>query len=133
MGTIVLDAGIVIALFDPYDALHSSSADAVRRHRDSVDRFVVPASVFAEILVSAARRGENEVAERRRLVTAAFGTPHPVDEAVAVAAATRRARHRSLRLPDALLLAVADVLGAQAILTGDKRWQDVDPRVELIE
>ncbi|WP_322761122.1 hypothetical protein [Frankia sp. Cr2] len=54
-----------------------------------------------------------------------------MDEAVAVAAALRRARHQSLRLPDALVFA-ADVVGAETILTGDKRWQSLDDRVEVV-
>jgi PIN domain nuclease of toxin-antitoxin system len=47
-------------------------------------------------------------------------------------AARRRARHRSLRLPDALVLATADVAAADVVLTGGKRWADMDPRIEVI-
>ena len=54
-----------------------------------------------------------------------------VDERVAVSAARLRARHRSLRLPDAIVLAT-EVLDAQAVLTGDKRWDRVDSRVRLV-
>lgn len=65
-------------------------------------------------------------------MVAAFGAPFPLNEDVAVAAALWRARHSSLRLPDALVLATADVGAADAILTGDKRWRRLDPRVEVI-
>lgn len=133
MGSVVLDTSVVLALFDPEDALHACSAQAARRRRDAGDGFLVPATVLAELLVGAARRSEEEAAARLRLTTAAFGPPYPVDESVAVAAAHWRARHRSLRLPDALVLATADVVGAETILTGDKRWQGLDTRVEVVQ
>jgi predicted nucleic acid-binding protein len=132
MGTVVLDASVVLALFDPEDALHASASAAARERRAAGDDFLLPASVLAEVLVGAARRGEAELAGRRALAIAAFGPPHPVDEEVAVAAARRRARHRSLRLPDALVIAAADVAGADAVLTGDKRWEGLDPRITVI-
>jgi predicted nucleic acid-binding protein len=86
MARIVLDASVILALFDPDDGLHSSAADAIRRQRAAGAEFSVPASVLAEILVGAARRGDNELRLRRRQTIAAFGEPVPVDEAVAVAA-----------------------------------------------
>jgi predicted nucleic acid-binding protein len=93
---------------------------------------MLPAIVLAEVLVGAARRGEEELRLRREQLTAAFGVPVPVDEVVAVAAASLRARHRFLRMPDALVLATADVTAAEVVLTGDKKWSAVDQRVELI-
>jgi predicted nucleic acid-binding protein len=132
MGTVVLDASVVLALFDPEDALHSSASTAVRRRRDAGDEFILPASVLAEVLVGAAKRGDGELASRRALAIAAFGPPRPLDEEVAVAAARRRARHRSPRLPDALVIATAGVAGADAVLTGDKRWEGMDPRITVI-
>jgi len=133
MGSVVLDTSVVLALFDPADALHACSVQAARRRRDAGDGFLLPATVLAEGLVGAARRSEEEVDTRRRLTTAAFGSPYPVDGAVAVAAALRRARHQSLRLPDALVLATADVVNAETILTGDRRWKDFDSRVEVVK
>jgi predicted nucleic acid-binding protein len=132
MGTVVLDASVVLALFDPGDALHAASAAAARRRRNAGDTFLLPASVLAEVLVGAARRNDAELEARRNLAVAAFGPPHPVDEAVAVTAARWRARHRALRVPDALVFATADVASADAVLTGDKRWQGIDPRVEVL-
>lgn len=132
MGTVVLDTSVVLALLDPDDALHAAAAAAVRRHRDRRARFVLPASVLAELLVGAARRGEEELQTRRQQVTAAFGPPVPIDETVAVTAARIGARHRTLRLPDALVLATADVARAESVLAGDKQWPRLDPRVELV-
>lgn len=132
MGTVVLDASIVLALFDPEDSLHASASAAARHRRDAGDLFLLPASVLAEVLLGAARRGEAELASRHSQMIAAFGQPRAIDEDVAVAAARRRAKHRSLRLPDALVLATADVADAGEVLTGDQRWNGLDPRIEVI-
>jgi predicted nucleic acid-binding protein len=132
VGKVVLDASVILALFDPEDALHAAAATAARQRRDDDDTFILPATVLAEILVGAARIGQDQLERHRSLTVTAFGSPWPVDEAVAVAAAVRRARHRSLRLPDAMVLATADVAGADAVLTGDKRWRELDPRVNVV-
>jgi hypothetical protein len=49
-----------------------------------------------------------------------------------MAAAELRAQHRSLRLPDALVIATGIVDDASVILTGDARWDGIDKRVELL-
>ena len=46
----------------------------------------------------------------------------PVGEEIAVNAADLRARHKSLKLPDALVIATADSQGAESLLTTDRRW-----------
>jgi predicted nucleic acid-binding protein len=132
MGTVVLDASVILALFDPHDSLHDPASAAARQGRSDGDVFLLPASVLAEILVAAARRGQEELAIRRAQAVAAFGSPYPITEEVAVAAARRRARHRALRLPDALVLATADVAEADVVLTGDKRWAGMDRRVAIV-
>lgn len=132
MGTVVLDTSVILALLDPEDALHAAATGAVRRHRSRRATFALPASVLAELLVGAARRSEDELQTRRQQVIAAFGPPVPLDEAVAVTAARIRARHRTLRLPDALVLATAEVAQAETVLAGDRKWPKLDPRVELV-
>jgi predicted nucleic acid-binding protein len=132
MGPVVLDTSVLLALLDSEDALHEAAARVVRQHHRARARFVLPASVLAELLVGAARQGGDQLHERRRRVTAAFGPPVPLDEAVAVVAARLRARHRSLRLPDALVLATAEVVQAETVLAGDRKWPRLDPRVELV-
>jgi predicted nucleic acid-binding protein len=132
VGAVVLDASVVLALLDPQDALHEAATHALRQHRAEGARFVLPASVLAEVLVGVARRGDEELEQRRSQIVAAFGPPVALDERVAVSAARLRARHRSLRLPDAIVLATAEVLDAQAVLTGDKRWDRIDSRVKLV-
>ena len=46
-----------------------------------------------------------------------------LDREVARRAATLRARHPSLRLPDALVIATAVELDADHLLTTDQRWK----------
>lgn len=129
MGTVVLDASIVIGLFDPSDALHPGAVLAIH-DVPRTDSFVMPASVLSEVLVGAASRGD--LGAILRLVTDAFGPVRPLDEDVAVAAARRRARHPRIRLPDALVLATADVESADTVLTGDRRWAALDHRVVVV-
>jgi predicted nucleic acid-binding protein len=45
-----------------------------------------------------------------------------LDAEIATAAARLRARHRSLRLPDALVIATASVRRADRLVTTDRRW-----------
>jgi predicted nucleic acid-binding protein len=82
-------------------------------------------------LVHPARAGKER--EAWRLIDALEISVDPVDEQVAFAAAELRARHgRALRMPDALVLAHADLLNAKHLLTADARWRAWSPRVELL-
>jgi PIN domain nuclease of toxin-antitoxin system len=57
---------------------------------------------------------------------------YPIDRDVAKIAAALRATHKSLRLPDALVLAVGRVARASAVLTADASWRSVDRRVQVV-
>jgi PIN domain nuclease of toxin-antitoxin system len=131
MGAVVLDSSVVIALFDPEDAHHETAAATARQLRAEGATMIAPATVLAEVLVGSARQGTAAVAQRRAVMAAAFGRPRPIDEDIAVAAAHLRARQPALRLPDALVIATGIVDDA-AVLTADKRWANIDPRIQLI-
>lgn len=45
-----------------------------------------------------------------------------LDADIATRAAVLRARHHTLRLPDALIIATADTTGADRLLTTDRKW-----------
>jgi len=132
MGTVVLDASVLIGLVDPADTHHRAAVVTARELRAAGMRFLVPTTVLAEILVAPAGHGLPAVEERRRIVRTAFGPTRAIDEDVAVEAARLRARHRSLRLPDALVIAVGRMDRAAAVLTADRRWADIDERVHLL-
>ena len=55
-----------------------------------------------------------------------------VDEDVALEAARWRGRYGSLRLPDALVLATAEVLNPSLLLTGDANLKAISSRVRVI-
>jgi predicted nucleic acid-binding protein len=125
----VLDASVLIALLDPADPHHQASRAALEAHAD--DDLRIPAHTLAEALVHPLRAGKER--EARRLIASLEIAVDPVDEAVGIAAARLRARHGSaLRMPDALVLAYADVRKARRVLTADERWPAWSRRVELL-
>lgn len=129
MGTVILDTSVVIALFDPEDA---TTRRQPGKFRDEGAHFSAPATVLAEMLIGSARRGPEATRQRKSRFINAFGRPRAIDEDVAVVAAELRAQHKALRLPDALVIAVGLVDGADVVLTADKRWAQVNQRVRVI-
>lgn len=123
MALIVVDASIAIGLLDPADAGHAASVRALLAHAD--DDVRLPASALAETLVVPARHGVMEVA-RSHLQELDLGIV-AIDEDVAAEAATLRSRHRTLRLPDALVVAAARMLGADLLLTTDRALARLAP------
>ena len=130
MGKVVLDASVILGIFDTTDAHHATAVRAIREHRDGNATFVLSATVAAEVLVGACRQHAGDFLARQ--LVDAFGPWRPIDEQVALAAARLRAKHRALRLPDALVLAVAEVDAADVILSADRSWRRIDRRVQLI-
>jgi predicted nucleic acid-binding protein len=45
-----------------------------------------------------------------------------LDEEIATRAAVLCARHRTLKLPDALVIATAESIGADRLITTDRKW-----------
>lgn len=132
MGAVVIDSSVILGFLDPNDAHHKRAAPAVARLMGAGTPFTLTASVLSEVLVGEARRGRIAVEERRRHLKVLFGETRVIDDEVAVAAAALRARRRSLRLPDALVIAVGIVDDASTILTADQRWAGADPRVAVL-
>lgn len=127
MALIVLDASVLIAHLDAGDSLHRDATTQLLEH--ATDDLRLPASAYAEVLVGPARAGR--LAEARdRIASLALGLV-AVDAELAERAAELRAAHRSLRLPDALVLACGELLEADVILTADRRWRRF-PRVRVI-
>jgi len=129
MGLIVIDASVMIAALDGQDALHAAAATMLQDHIG--ETLVLPASVFAEIMVGAHRAGRAD--PTRNGLHRAEVRVEPLTEEMADAAARLHARFPSMRLADALILGTAEVLGADRILTGDHRWTAWSDRVILAE
>ena len=123
----MLDASVVIAHLDPGDALHSAATSGLLEHAG--DDLRLPASAYAESLVDPARRGRLD--EARDALAALQLQIVPIDGPLAERAASLRAHQRALRFPDALVIACGHLLGADVILTADRRSRRFD-RVRLI-
>ena len=130
MALVVLDASVVIAFLDPDDRLHDPAVHALAAHQH--DELVIPASVHAEILVGPYRSGAKAVAEVESFLADFSVRTEPVTAAIARAAARLRSRSKSLRLPDALVLATAGELGADEVLTGDASWGRSGRRITVL-
>lgn len=100
--------------------------------RSAGRRTIVPTTVLAETMVSAARYSRQAMYTIRDMLSEVFGPTRLIDDEVAAQAASLRAERRSLRLPDALVIAVGIVDDAETILTGDKRWNGIDSRIRII-
>jgi predicted nucleic acid-binding protein len=122
---VVLDSDAVIGFLDRGDALHAAAAAAVRECARE-QPLLASVVTYAEVLTGArmGHQAEEEVTGFfEDLVTELL----PVDVAVADRAAELRAATRSLRMPDALILASAD-LEPQAglVVSGDAVAMKVD-------
>ncbi len=128
MARLILDASVVIAFLDPTDATHERVVHELVNDDD--DR-VVPASVLAEVLVHPNMEGPSAVAHVERVVAALASRIEPLTAEIARDAARLRARHRRLRLGDALVVATGDALDAK-VLTTDRGLRGVSPRVRVV-
>ena len=89
----------------------------------------MPASAYAEALVLPARMRRFD--ETRSRIQKLLIQIEEIGRETGESAARLRARHRSLRLPDALVLACGELLDADAVLTTDRRWRRYD-RVQVV-
>ncbi|MBK6671434.1 MAG: PIN domain-containing protein [Actinobacteria bacterium] len=120
MGLTVIDAGVIIGFLDANDSHHLEAHAALDDARSRNDRLVLPASAFAEVLVGPSRRGPAAVAAVRGLVERVPIDVEPLDLEIAMLAAAVRARHRSIKLPDALVIATASHIDADHLITTDR-------------
>lgn len=133
MGLTILDAGVVIAVLDTDDVHHDVARAALREAIDRGDHLALPVSAYAEVLVGPYRSGVDAAATVDAFVDALPAAVEPATRTIARSAAALRARHgRSLRLPDALVVATADVLGADVVLTTDAGWPDAGVVVHVV-
>ena len=133
MGLTVLDAGIVIAVLDGDDAHHDAARAALTALLERGDRLALPASAYAEVMVGPSRKGGDASATVDAFVDALPAHVEPATREIARSASALRARHgRSLRLPDALVIATAHALGADVVLTTDSGWPDAGVGVAVV-
>ena len=122
MGTLILDASVLIGLMDTSDAHHSTAVDDVEAADYARRTLRTPASAYSEALVAFAR--VDRVSDARQSIAGMGITIAPLTAQIAERAAGLRAHHERLRLPDALVLATAQELDAD-LLTYDARLAQV--------
>ncbi len=113
MGTLALDADVVIAFLDASDDQHQRAIDTLRPRLTAGDRLILAASVYAEILVHPIKRNADDAVDE--FIAAIGADIVGIDRDIARRAAQLRASHRGLRLPDALSLATALATSAQLL------------------
>ena len=118
MEPLILDASVLIGLLDTKDSHHNGAVDEVDL-ADRADRpLLTPASAYSEALVAFARTGR--LRDARDAISGMGITVASLTAPIAERAAELRARHDSLRLPDALVLATAHEHQGE-VLTYDRR------------
>ena len=117
---VVLDSDAVVAFLDRADALHDAADEAIRDLLGK-DRLFASAVTYAEVLTGA-RLGRHDERRVRGFFTDLISEILPVDAEVADKAADLRSKRKSLRMPDALILATAALRPeVDLVVTGDQR------------
>lgn len=130
---IVLDAGIIVAALDAADAHHDASVRALRAALARGERLLLPASGFAECLVWPLRVSATAAQDAEAFIDALPAVVVPADRVICRTAASLRAEHgRTVRLPDALVIATAIESRADGILTTDQGWPSTAIPVQVI-
>lgn len=131
---VVLDSDAVVGFLDRSDALHGAADEAIRDLAGD-HHLLVSTVTYAEILTGA-RLGRHDEEEVRGFFFELTSGILSVDVEIAERAAEIRGRLRSLRMPDALILATADIAPeVELVLTGDKQMErvpDLDCRVQVL-
>lgn len=117
---VVLDSDAVVGFLDRDDALHAAADEAVRALVPR-QRLQVSAVTYAEVLTGA-RLGHHDEDHVRGFFSELVSAILPVDTAVADEAARLGSRFKALRMPDALIVATAEIRPeVELIVTGDRR------------
>jgi predicted nucleic acid-binding protein len=119
----LLDSAAVAGFLDRDDVFHEA-ADATIRALAGRERLIVSVITYAELLTGVGL-GHHAGSTVRGFFADLVDEVHVVDRTIADRAAEMRAAKSSLRMPDALILATADVHDAGIVITADHRWTDV--------
>jgi hypothetical protein len=135
VGLILLDSTVIVGFLDADDALHEVT---VAKLREIIDNDPLAASVvsYAEVMTGVSL-GYHPRENVDGFFDALVKELLPVDRRVAARAAALRGKHASLRMPDALILATADLHEEiETVLCADGNWPKVkglNCRVELLK
>jgi predicted nucleic acid-binding protein len=121
---VVLDSTVIVGFLDHEDALHEAADERVRELLPT-EPLLASVISLAELLTGATK-GHHSGSDVRGFFDELLSGVLPVDVPVAERAAELRGGRQSLRMPDALILATAELHPeAQLVLAGDAEWRRV--------
>jgi predicted nucleic acid-binding protein len=132
---ILLDSTVIVGFLDADDALHGAT---VARFKEIVGSHPLVASVisYAEVMTGVSL-GHHPKASVDGFFDALVRDLLPVDKPVAARAAALRGKRKSLPMPDALILATADLdPEIETVLCADGDWPKIKGlscKVELLK
>ena len=129
---VVVDSGVLLALWDPDDTHHQAALTALERYLAGGARLVVPVTALTEVLTGAFRATPYAVRTIETFIDDLVSEVRPTDRTVGRAAAKLLAEHPTLALANALLLATGEVVDAKDILTTNQHLEQVDQRVRVL-
>ncbi|HXN39978.1 MAG TPA: PIN domain-containing protein [Solirubrobacteraceae bacterium] len=135
MGLILLDSTVIVGFLDADDALHEVTVDRFQSLAGK-HPFVASVITYAEVMtgVSLGHHAQDSVEGFFDVLLKAL---LPVDRRLAARAAALRGKNPSLRMPDALILATADMHeDIEMVLCADSAWPKIkglDCRIELLK
>jgi predicted nucleic acid-binding protein len=125
----IVDASVMLAWLNPAEPHHEPATEGLRRAAARGEVWL-PLIAFSECLVRPYKQGVTAARRVERKLTSVVGVALPTVE-IAHQTAKLRAT-RTIKTPDALVIATGIVLKATAILTLDERWDGVDSRVHVL-
>lgn len=132
---VVLDSDVVVGFLDRADALHRA-ADAAIRKLAAAQPIFVSVITYAEVLTGA-RIGHHPLPDVKGFFAEVVSRVLPVGIEIADRAAELRAREKALRMPDALIVATAEVdAEVTELLTGDHdiaKLRGLHCKVQLVD
>jgi predicted nucleic acid-binding protein len=135
VGLILLDSTVIVGFLDADDVLHRTT---VARFKEILGSHSLVASVisYAEVMTGVAL-GHHPKESVDGFFDVLVKELLPVDRPVAARAAALRGKRKSLSMPDALILATADLQSEiETVLCADGDWPKVkglDCKVELLK
>ncbi|MGH2988380.1 MAG: type II toxin-antitoxin system VapC family toxin [Solirubrobacterales bacterium] len=131
---VVLDSTAVAGFLDRRDALHETAAALIKALLPTQSLFVSVVT-YAEVLTGGGL-GHHPPRAVRGFFEDVISEILPVDPGIAERAAELRVRRRSLRMPDAFILATSELHpDVESVVTGDAEWtrlRNLDLRIELL-
>jgi predicted nucleic acid-binding protein len=122
VAVVLLDSVAIVAYLDATNVFHAAADGAITRSARE-DRLSSSAINYAELLTGA-KLGHHDEQVVRGFFSELLSEVFPVGRDIAERAAELRGAKKSLRLPDALVLATAD-LHADVLIGAEDQWAKV--------